>query len=98
MCKFCEEDIISTNLLRHIERHHGEEKEVLDILKMPRNSKERRQKMFLLRHDTNFDLYINGITRPHIEILNPKCETVYYPCSSCKGLFKETCKIMHKPI
>lgn len=44
MCTFCKENIISTNLLRHIERDHCEEKEVQDILKLPRNSEERRQK------------------------------------------------------
>jgi hypothetical protein len=89
-CKFCDEDVLSKNFIRHIERHHGSEKEIEDILKLPKNSKDRRLAFILLRKDTNFQLHISGTTRPFRksnEEFLVKFE--YYPCIYCKGLFKK---------
>lgn len=89
-CRFCESDVISKNFLRHLERHHGNEKEVKDVLQFPKCSKERRQALALLRNDTNFDLYIGGTVRPNRSVLQ-ECATnqKYFPCAYCKGLFLE---------
>ncbi|XP_044762705.1 uncharacterized protein LOC123319818 isoform X2 [Coccinella septempunctata] len=89
-CKFCDEDVNTKNFTRHIERKHSSNSEVIELLKLPKNSKERRNKFILLRNDTNFNLYIKGTTRPnrknktHIEN-----DELYYPCAYCKGLFKK---------
>ncbi len=76
--------------MRHVERHHGSEKEIEDILKLPKNSKDRRQALILLRKDTNFHLHISGITRPFRESKQESLEKLdYYPCIYCKGLFQK---------
>lgn len=88
-CKFCSEDVLSKNFMRHLQRHHGSEKEVTDILMLPKNSKERRLAVILLRKDTNFDLHISGTTRPYRhsdKSTNNKFD--YYPCIYCKGIFR----------
>ncbi|KAF5270524.1 hypothetical protein FQR65_LT17836 [Abscondita terminalis] len=59
-CQYCHEDIISKNFLRHLQRHHSTENEVIKILNYPKNSKGRREALLLLRNSTNFDLFING--------------------------------------
>lgn len=89
-CKFCHEDVLSKNFMRHMERHHGSEKEIEHILKHPKNSKARRQAFILLRKDTNFYLHITGTTRPFRKIQEKLTkEHDYYPCIHCKGLFKK---------
>ncbi|KAJ8959507.1 hypothetical protein NQ318_022204, partial [Aromia moschata] len=61
-CKFCSEDIATKKFLRHLIRKHKNEDE--NILEFPKNSKKRRQALSLLRNDTNFNLFIQGIVRP----------------------------------
>lgn len=74
--------------MRHLQRHHGFENEVEDILKYPKNSKQRRQALSLLRNSTNFDLYIAGTVRPNRTLIKESDgEINYYPCAYCKGLF-----------
>lgn len=88
-CKFCQEDILSKNFIRHMERHHRSEEEIEQILKQPKNSKARRQAFILLRKDTNFHLHISGTTRPCRQIMEELTkDDDYYPCIHCKGLFK----------
>lgn len=60
-----------------------------NIFQLPKNSKERRRVFALFKNDTNFDLYINGVTRPNRQIIKKpnRTEVTYYPCSYCKGLF-----------
>ncbi|CAH0563168.1 unnamed protein product [Brassicogethes aeneus] len=89
-CKFCDEDLLSQNFMRHLERHHGSEKEIEDILKLPKNSKDRRLALSLLRKDTNFHLHISGITRPFRKSNKESLGKLdYYPCIYCKGLFRQ---------
>lgn len=78
-CKFCADDITTKNFMRHLERQHKVEEEVRDILKHPRNSKERRRAFGLYRNEINFNLYINGLTRSK--------SSTYYPCAYCRGLY-----------
>ncbi|KAF5307102.1 hypothetical protein FQR65_LT18464 [Abscondita terminalis] len=85
-CKFCERDVQTKNFTRHLLRHHQLEKEVQTIIQMPKNSKERRQAFSLLRHDTNFELFIKGNIRPN-RTKSSKENVEYYPCAYCKGLF-----------
>lgn len=87
-CKFCDEDLITKNFSRHLERNHSSESEVIDLLRYPKNSRERRRAFVLFRNETNFSLYINGITRPNRQKLkNLNEKEVYYPCAYCKGLY-----------
>lgn len=72
--------------MRHLERHHKEENEVQNILKHPKNTKERRRALGLLRNNTNFDLFLTGIVRP-IRQQNKNENIEYFPCAYCKGLF-----------
>lgn len=76
--------------MKHLERHHASEKQVIDVLKIPKNSRDRRQALALLRHDTNFELYMTGNSRPYRkpsqQILN---YTEYYPCPHCKILLRK---------
>ena len=62
------------------------ENELKNILKYPKKSKEGRHAFTLLRNDTNFNLYINGITRPCRQPLKDD-KVDYYPCAYCKELF-----------
>lgn len=82
------EDIFTKNFMRHLHRNHATEDEVEKILQLPKNSKERRKAVFLLRNDTNFDLFINGNIRPN-RVCFKKSEknSIYFPCAFCKGLF-----------
>lgn len=71
-----------------MERHHASETELKNILEYPKKSKERRHAFILLRNETNFNLFINGITRPNRQkVKNSDENSVYYPCVYCKGLF-----------
>lgn len=87
-CKFCDQDITTKNFSRHLERNHSSESEVINILTFPKNSRERRRAFILFRNDTNFNLFIKGITRPNRQTFKyPDKEEVYYPCAYCKGLY-----------
>lgn len=87
MCRYCGNDIATLNYARHLQRQHKDEKEVVSAMQFPKNSKERRQAFALLRNETNFDLYIKGILRPCRKLMQNREDTIYYPCSHCKGLF-----------
>lgn len=88
-CKFCKEDIANKNFMRHLQRRHNDEGEVIEIFKnTPKGSKARRQAFAILRNDTNFDLYIRGVSRPNRNHIKKKEEGVtYHPCAYCKGIF-----------
>lgn len=87
-CKFCDQDLPTKNFSRHLERNHSSESEVVDMLTFPKNSKERRRAFMLFRNETNFNLFINGITRPNRQTFkNFGKNEVYYPCAYCKGLY-----------
>ncbi|XP_050509409.1 uncharacterized protein LOC126886500 isoform X2 [Diabrotica virgifera virgifera] len=87
-CKFCEEDVYSKNFVRHLERSHQSETELINIFQLPKSSKERRIALSAFRYDTNFDLYINSIKiRPVRKQSTADGEPTYYPCAYCKGLF-----------
>ena len=64
--------------MRHLERLHGTETAVQDILKYPKNSKQRRQALSLLRNATNFELYIGGTVRPNRKIKKQCTKEDYY--------------------
>lgn len=88
LCRYCGDDIPTLNFARHLKRQHKDEKEVIDIMQYPKNSKARREGFSLLRNETNFDLYIKGVVRPnrqHNTDLEDNIE--YYPCANCKGVF-----------
>lgn len=57
------------------------------ILCLPKNSKSRRKAFICLRNNTNFDLFINGETRPNRQMIKTNQNVEYYPCSFCKGLY-----------
>ncbi|XP_031357056.1 uncharacterized protein LOC116180961 [Photinus pyralis] len=87
-CNYCDNDVLIKNFVRHLERHHYSEKDVRDMLALPTKSKQRRIALHLLRNNTNFELFVNGTTRPNRT--DPKRSTgkaQYYPCVYCKGLF-----------
>lgn len=87
-CKFCDQDLTTKNFSRHLIKKHASESEVKDILSFPKNSKERRRAFMLFRNETNFGLFIKGITRPNRQrLINTDKKEVYYPCAYCKGLF-----------
>lgn len=71
-----------------MELNHKNINEVKKILQYPRKSKERRQAFSLLRNQTNFDLYIEGVVRPYRETME-KDSLTFYPCVYCKGVFKK---------
>ncbi|KAI4464786.1 hypothetical protein MML48_3g00014709 [Holotrichia oblita] len=79
-CKFCRNNV--TNFERHLERHHGNENEVKELLNLPKTSKEhktmRRNIIALLRFETQFEEFIEGV-----QIDNNKL-----PCAHCKRLVK----------
>uniref|UniRef100_A0A6P7G1V9 Uncharacterized protein PF11_0213-like n=1 Tax=Diabrotica virgifera virgifera TaxID=50390 RepID=A0A6P7G1V9_DIAVI len=87
-CKFCKEDIFTKNFVRHLERNHECETEVINIFQLPKSSKERKIALSALRNDTNFDLYINSNEIRPVRIQSTTYgEPTYYPCAYCKGLF-----------
>ncbi|KAJ8953078.1 hypothetical protein NQ318_013420, partial [Aromia moschata] len=58
-----------------------------NILEFPKNSKKRRQALSLLRNDTNFNLFIQGIVRPKEQrFKNFVKDDEYIPCAYCKVL------------
>lgn len=75
-------------LCRHLETYHKGQKEVQNILDLPKGSKERRYTVALLRNTTNFDHYIRGIIRPRRATTNMN-DAFFYPCIHCKGVFKK---------
>lgn len=103
-CHFCDEDVISKNYVRHLERVHGTEKEVVEFLKLEKGSKERRLALSLFRNNTNFDLFLTGETRfkrlplakrsaenlNSTENLNSMENLNGMPCVYCKGVFRAT--------
>ncbi|KAF5293977.1 hypothetical protein FQR65_LT20025 [Abscondita terminalis] len=95
LCRYCGNDIATLNFARHLQRKHAEEKEVIDIMEYPKNSKARRKAFALLRNDTNFDLYINGMLRPNRCQKDGDKDNLYYPCAHCKGLFMKTYLMRH---
>ncbi|KAJ8946138.1 hypothetical protein NQ314_008960, partial [Rhamnusium bicolor] len=87
-CKYCLEDIANKNFMRHLKRNHSTEKEVESIFQYPKNSKERRHALGILRNETNFNLFIKGTIRPNRNRYKNLVEhEKYYPCAYCKGLF-----------
>lgn len=87
-CKFCNQDLATKNFSRHLERSHASESDVIDIFSFPKNSKERRRALMLFRNETNFGLFINGITRPNRQRFKDFDKNeVFYPCAYCKGLY-----------
>ncbi|CAH0556875.1 unnamed protein product [Brassicogethes aeneus] len=86
-CKYCAEDIPTKNFMRHLQRRHPTVKEVEELMQLPKNSKERRQAMSLLRNETNFNLYLKGTIKPSYQRNESVEDKQYYPCSYCKGLF-----------
>lgn len=96
-CKFCSTDILSKNFVRHMEFNHRKEKEVAEILELPKRSKSRRTAFSLLRNDTNFHLFVNGIVRPYRQTGQQE-QTIFYPCVNCKGLFKKHYLRRHKKL
>ncbi|KAJ8937107.1 hypothetical protein NQ318_013065 [Aromia moschata] len=62
-------------------------KTLSNILEFPKNSKKRRQALSLLRNDTNFNLFIQGIVRPKEQrFKNFVKDDEYIPCAYCKVL------------
>lgn len=75
-----------------MQRHHSTEREVENILKFPKNSKDRRRALALFRNNTNFDLYISGTeTRPFRQpsVKESPQKLQFFPCAYCKGLFQK---------
>ncbi|KAJ8953434.1 hypothetical protein NQ318_023553 [Aromia moschata] len=64
-CKYCDEDIISKNFLRHLKTWHSQETDVINILSFPKKSKQRKEALAVFRNETNFDLYIRGEICPN---------------------------------
>lgn len=60
-------------------------------MQYPKNSKERKHALAILRNDINFELYIKGVIRPNRVVSKSSSPSVkdiqYYPCAYCKGLF-----------
>jgi hypothetical protein len=76
--------------MRHLERHHGSEKEIIEFFKYPKGSKDRRHALALFRNDTNFELYITGTSRPYRSTTKQLLEDPeYYPCAHCKVLLRK---------
>ncbi|KAK5650136.1 hypothetical protein RI129_001165 [Pyrocoelia pectoralis] len=74
--------------MRHLTRKHNDEMEVINILKLPIRSKERRKAFAMLRNNINFDLYINGVIKPNrYQEKTKNYNTLYFPCVYCKGIF-----------
>nr|CAH7741150.1 unnamed protein product [Callosobruchus chinensis] len=96
-CKFCAEDVLSKNFVRHIENNHRDENEVKKCLIFPKGSKQRRNALILLRKGTNFDLYLDGVLRPYRQT-EVNESTIFYPCIYCKGLFKKTYLKRHSKV
>lgn len=67
---------------------HGNKKEILKIMQLPKNSKARREAFVLLRNQIKFDLYIEGDVRP-VRSQNIKGFN-FYPCVHCQGVFKKS--------
>lgn len=90
-CRYCNTDIFTKNFMRHLERQHSSEPEIIEILTLPKKSKERKEALAVLRNETNFDLYLNGQICPKRRkvLEDPNSEEKYYPCIYCKGVFKK---------
>ncbi|XP_050518994.1 uncharacterized protein LOC126893092 [Diabrotica virgifera virgifera] len=97
LCKFCQNDFMSRNFVRHMQTFHGEEKEVIKLLQYPKNSKARRAAFKLLRNETNFDLYIQGDIRPTRSLTETQTSN-FYPSIYCRGLYKKSYLKRHNRI
>lgn len=81
--------------MRHLERLHSLEQEVIDILAFPKKSKQRKEALAILRNKTNFDLYLKGQICPsrrkpvNLANSNVGSNIAYYPCVYCKGVFSK---------
>ncbi|XP_018569717.1 uncharacterized protein LOC108909779, partial [Anoplophora glabripennis] len=94
-CIFCEEDTISKNFMRHLMRRHSSEVEVKKILREPLNSKARKGALAALRKETHFERYLCGDILParrkfDDEKSRKNPESLHYPCTFCKGLYKKS--------
>lgn len=87
-CKYCESDIASKNFTRHLSRNHMSESEVDNIFQYPKNTKERKTALTLLRNSTHFDLFVQGVTR--LSRQRSKDNSAIMPCAYCRGLFSRT--------
>ncbi|KAI4464826.1 hypothetical protein MML48_3g00002230 [Holotrichia oblita] len=94
-CKYCDEDTISKNFMRHLKRWHSQEQQVIDILSFPKKSKQRKEALAMFRNQTNFNLYLKGQICPNRRKPsknannNVESNDVYYPCVYCKGVFSK---------
>lgn len=89
-CKFCDTDVFNKNFTRHLQRKHLNVKDVKSIFDYPKNTKERKYALSLLRNDSNFNLYLHGEIRPnrkHSQNFEGDRMKKFYPCGYCKGLF-----------
>jgi hypothetical protein len=76
-----------SNFERHLERNHKDCKEVTEMLSFPKQSKERRAIIGLLRNKAHFTEFLSGNKRPIYG--NSKPDTEHYPCIHCKGLYSK---------
>lgn len=77
--------------MRHLQRNHETIKEVQNIVNLPKNSKERRYAMALLRNETRFNMFLKGSVHPNRQRSKTSIQldqdVKYFPCVYCKGLY-----------
>ena len=89
MCKFCESEITSKHFARHLERQHGNERQVKELLALKPGSKEKKHYLMLLRNVENLDDAIRGkIVPKKREFTKDATEKNYVICIHCKGFYK----------
>ena len=92
-CVYCEEP--QTKIARHLERKHGDKREVASAMMYAKKSKERREQLDLLRKQGNRAHNIDALTKGEGTLVpckqqsdakgNPKD---YQHCFACFGYFK----------
>ncbi|XP_074026426.1 uncharacterized protein isoform X1 [Leptinotarsa decemlineata] len=95
-CFFCETEV--KNFARHIQRNHGGETEVQNILALPPKSIERKRAIACLRKKGNFIQNSTTFSKPVHKSLLKDSEENYIPCPICLGFYSRKLLWKHKKI
>ncbi|XP_065212456.1 uncharacterized protein LOC135840056 [Planococcus citri] len=95
-CVFCHKDIM--NFSRHLEKKHCDIEEVSNFLLFPKNSKERKNAIKLIRNRGNFASTQKGIIKPVKRLglkSHQKKKKNYVACVYCRGHYVAECMYRH---
>lgn len=91
-CFYCEDEVL--NFARHIQRCHSHEIEVIRIMSIPPNSRERKDLISKLRRKGNYVSNMSGYFKPVRTSLSKNNNIL--PCSNCLGFFSSKLLYRHR--